>query len=226
MITALRIRDRSTTMKSREFIERIRLDLHDINSKILNHKFIKDLSEGKIELNKIKYFLSQQYYIATHDARALAIMYSRCEYPDNEFFFQLLLGHQQALKNLTKDLKSLSIDPSIIKEILNHKAIAYTNFLLSLAWYGTLEEQIVAILINFPIFVSNINKMGSILKERYGIEVKFFLEAKWEKDLEDLGLSILDKLTLEGREKELRLISRLIQEYELDYWDAVYEGNV
>ncbi|MEM0374011.1 MAG: hypothetical protein QXL33_07800 [Sulfolobaceae archaeon] len=211
-------------MNARELIKEIRDEVKDLNEKILNHKFVKDIMKGNINLNKIKYFLVQQYYIARNDARALAIMYSRADYPDNEFFFKLLLGHQNALKALNDDLKSFNINFDNVVYSLNYRAISYTHFLQNLAYYGSLEEQIVAILINFPIFVININNIGNVLKER-GIEVKFFLGAKWEEDLEDLGLKILDKNLDIDKEKLKRLknVARLIQEYELEYWNSVYD---
>jgi len=199
-----------------ELLEKIRYELSEINSRILRNNYIKSLNELKFSINAIKLFVEQQYYIATNDAKAIAIMYSRTDYPDNIFFFKLLEGHQVALERLDKLLKYFNIDKEKIFPLPS--VVAYTHFLLKLALHHTIQEQIFSILINFPIFIENINKMGKILKEKYNLEeLSFFVDAVWEKEIEFLGLKILEKYDL-NFEKILKVV-KMIQEYELMYWE-------
>ncbi len=201
-----------------EFIEKLRYEFAELNSKILRHPFIMDAVEGKLSLDKMKLLISQQYYIASNDAKALAIMYSRSNYPANTFFLKLLESHQLALNHLEKTLKFFNIEN--IKPLA--RAVSYTHFLFHLAYFASIEEQIVAIVINFPVFIENINKIGKALKEKYNIvEASFFEEARWDKEAEFLGLKILEKYDLEKNERIKELV-RLIQEYELEFWDAIY----
>jgi len=207
-------------MQPLEFLEKLRYELQDLNQKILRHKFIEELSEGKLSIEKIKYFLVQQNYIARRDAKALAIMYSRSDYPENDFFLKLLVSHQEAIKNLEISLEKLGLKEQEIMP--NPKAIAFTHFFFNIAYFNSLPEQIIAILINFPIFIENINKIGKLLNEKYGIYLPFLVEAKWDRELEFMALKILEKYDLE-KNKDIKDIARLIQEYELQFWDAVYE---
>jgi len=127
-------------MKPLEFLEKLRYELQDINQKILRHKFIEELSQGKITIEKIKYLLEQQYYIASRDAKALALMYSRSEFPDNDFFLNLLNGHQEALRRLEQSFSILGIDKEKIKP--NYKAIAYTHYFFNLAFLVQLLSKL------------------------------------------------------------------------------------
>jgi len=206
-------------MKPLEFLEKLRYELQDINQKILRHKFIEELSQGKITIEKIKYLLEQQYYIASRDAKALALMYSRSEFPDNDFFLNLLNGHQEALRRLEQSFSILGIDKEKIKP--NYKAIAYTHYFFNLAFFGSIAEQIIAILINFPIFIENLIKIGKILKEKYNLEISFFTQARWEREVEFLALKILEKYELH-KDERIKEAARLIQEYELEFWDEMY----
>lgn len=201
-----------------EFIEKLRHELKDINDKILKHPFITEAVQGNLSLDKIKLFVENQFYIASNDSKALAIMYSRAEYPDNEFFLKLLVSHQKALERLRDLINYFKIDLREIK--VNARIVSYTHFFFNLAFLGSLQEQIVAILINFPIFIEAINKLGKALKENYQIqEVSFFQEAKWDRELEYLALKILEKYNLQ--DEKIKRTARLIQEYELEYWDSL-----
>jgi len=205
-------------MTALEFLERLRYELSEINNKILRHRFITEIVEGKLDINKIKDFAEQQFYIASNDAKALAIMYSRSNFPENDFFLKLLIEHQEALKRLMNFLKNLNVDVSKIKP--KAQTVAFTHFFFKLAFLHNIEEQIVCILINFPIFIENLNKIGKALKEKYNIqEVSFFEEAKWDKELEFLALKILENYKLG---ENVKISARLIQEYELMYWDSFY----
>jgi len=202
-----------------EFIEKLRHELEEINQKITKHPFILDAVQGKLGIEKIRLFIEQQHYVALNDAKALAIMYSRSDFPDNEFFLRLLVSHQKALERLNKIIHHFNIDVNKIKPI--SKAISYTHFLFHLAFFGSIQEQVIAIIINFPIFIESINKLGKALREKYQFsEVSFFEEAKWDKELEFLALKILEKHDFQT--PSVKNAARLIQEYELEYWDCLY----
>jgi TENA/THI-4/PQQC family. len=206
-----------------EILERLRYSLSEINSQILRNNYIKGLSELKFNLNAVRLFSEQQYYIASNDAKAIAIMYSRSDYPDNTFFFKLLEGHQIALERLERLITYFNIEKEKIYPLPS--VVAYTHFLLKLSLFHPIQEQIFAILINFPIFIENINKMGKILQEKYNFpEVSFFVDSKWEREIEFLALKILEKYDI-NFEKVFKT-TKMIQEYELIYWESLYQEAI
>ncbi|HLI45667.1 MAG TPA: hypothetical protein VKU94_00560 [Geobacterales bacterium] len=207
-------------MKPLEFLEKLRYELQEINLKISRHRFIEDLSQGKISIDKIRNLLQQQYYIARSDSKALALMYSRSEYPDNDFFLKLIISHQEAIKKVDESLDKLGIKKETI--VPNPRAVAFTHFFFYIAYFRSLPEQIILILINFPIFIENINKIGLLINKNYNLYLPFFVEAKWDRELEYFALKILEKYSLEEY-KEIPLLALTIQKYELEFWNAIYE---
>lgn len=64
-------------------------------------------------------------------------------------------------------------------------------------------------------------KIGKILKEKYNLEISFFTQARWEREVEFLALKILEKYELH-KDERIKEAARLIQEYELEFWDEMY----
>ena len=63
--------------KASNFLQSLRQQLSKENEKILNHKFVKDAEDGRLSVEKLKLFATQQYYTVNHDLRSLAAMLSR-----------------------------------------------------------------------------------------------------------------------------------------------------
>ncbi|MBP1358063.1 MAG: TenA family transcriptional regulator, partial [Sulfolobus sp.] len=94
-------------------LKELRKQLEPLNSKILNHQFIKQLEEGKIELNRALELFRQEWYIVNHDVRSIAIMFSRAQLEDElDFFYSALKGDYNALKLLKPIIKEEEVKPN------------------------------------------------------------------------------------------------------------------
>ncbi|MEM3832640.1 MAG: TenA family transcriptional regulator [Thermoprotei archaeon] len=212
-------------MKAEDLIQIIRDELKSVNQLILNHKFIIDAENGELPLAAFKTFVSQEYYIVYHDARSLALMASGARYYDEfEFFLELSKSDGDALKLLEKMGKSLGLDVLSLKNVkVIPEAVAYTHYLAWLALYGNPGMQAIALIINLPVWGSNCKKLSNALKNKYGINETGFLDlfAQPYGESETKGAKIIERY-LDDVE-DLKNVSRIIQKYELMFWDAIYK---
>jgi thiaminase len=210
------------TMRAKDLIQMIRSKLQNVNEMILNHQFIIEAEEGKLPIEAFKTFAGQQYYIVSHDARNLALMASRAtNTKEFEFFLELSKGDIEALKLLEKMGRALNLTKLDNIEPIP-EAVAYTHYLAWLALYGNPGYQAVALIINLPVWGSNCRKLSNALKNRYNIHETGFLDlfSQPYEQIENRGLEIIENY-LNYSEGMIR-VSRLIQKYELMFWDAIY----
>ena len=99
-----------------------------------------------------------------------------------------------------------------------------------LALYASDTEVAAAYLVNFPAWGQNCGRLSGILKERFGLgqeEVAFFdLFASPPTTFEADALSVIQQGLDRGIEPSLiQRAARLLQAYELMYWDTLYGAS-
>ncbi|GBC74759.1 hypothetical protein HRbin06_00066 [archaeon HR06] len=106
---------------------------------------------------------------------------------------------------------------------VNPKAISYTHFLSFLANYKSAGVQSICLIVNLPVWSENCKRLLEAFKRNYKLKNLGFFEifSKPFKDLENLALNIAEKY-LEDKE-DMLLCSKLIQAYELLFWDSLNE---
>ncbi|QKR00692.1 TenA family transcriptional regulator [Metallosphaera tengchongensis] len=190
-------------------LSEIRKELRDVNVRVLNHEFVKLAEEGKLPMERMELFYSQQWYIVNYDVRSLALMLSRAREPDElDFFFGVIQGDYQGLRILNvvarKDVKPI---PS---------AVVYTHYMSWLANYANPGEQVLALVVNLPVWSENCRRLAKAFKGK--LDTKFLeLFAGVEVD-EGLAERIISRY--QGQYME---IARTIQAYELAFWDSLLQ---
>lgn len=207
-------------MKSKIFLSNIREKLSKENEKIINHGFIKEAEEGKLNIEKIKLFAIQQYYIVNHDMKSLAIMLSRAKDEDEiEFFYSLVSGDREAFIRLKKLIEELKI-----KELNNiiPEAVSYTHYLSWLANYANAGEQATALIVNIPVWGEACKRLGNALKNNYGIKnIGFFELFSIPSNIEEMAIKVMENY-IEKYEKTMEKCAIMIQAYELMFWNGIY----
>lgn len=102
---------------------------------------------------------------------------------------------------------------------------SYTNYLTKLAVYGSDAEILTAILVDFPVWGANCDKMSSALKKNYGFTNTScaFLDnfaAPLPREFVEKSNDIVGP-ALKTKEKEMRIAARLLLGYELSFWDTI-----
>ncbi|ARM74681.1 TenA family transcriptional regulator [Acidianus manzaensis] len=193
-------------------LSQLREELSQINQQIINHPFIKSAEEGKIAQNKIQLIYDQQWYIVNSDVKSLAIMLSKAKEQDEiDFLLSALEGDYAGLKILRK-IANKNVEPL-------PWAVAYTHYLAWLANYASTGEQVLALVINLPIWSQNCKKLAEIFKGKINVEfLELFANAKIDEDLAEKIISRYDS-------KNYLEIAKTIQAYELSFWNSIYQES-
>jgi thiaminase len=215
-----------------EFIDSIEEKSKSLINRILNHQYISSIENGKIPKEKIRLFAIEQYYIISNDRRSFAIMASRAS--DNTsagLFKEYVKVEDKALANLDLIINELNISKN---ELEFYEPIAgcqaYTNYLSKLALQGLESSIVVAMLVDLPIWGKNCGRIGESLKKNYKFTEEsciFFhnFATPFSQDYITNSNKII-RSNLQQNYQELRIAARLILDYELLFWDTIYQHSI
>lgn len=213
-------------MKATSLLKEVRDWLAPLNQKILGHPYIAEAEKGTLHLDKVKAFVTNQYYIISHDIKSLALMLSRSgTRREADFFKNVLNGDVEGLRLLLKLAESLGFS---VQELENYtpipEAVAYSHYMAALACFTFPGEQAMALIVNLPVWGSNCGKLSKALRERYGIDETGFLDifASPMEEAEKEALQLMEGY-LPARREQMKRAAQLIQAYELMFWDGIYE---
>ena len=217
---------------AKALLEGIRQDLQTVTEQLLHHPYVQALEEGKIGREKLRLFAGEQYSIIASDLKSVAYLLSRFgSAPSRDFFLGILQGERAAWDALLALADALGLSEAQLSE---HEPLAgahaYTCYMAWLALYASDAEIAAAYLVNFPAWGQNCGRLSRILKERFGLgekEVAFFdLFATPPVTFEAGALSIIQQGLDRGIEPNLiQRAARLLQAYELMYWDTLYGAS-
>ena len=214
---------------AKEVVEKIRTDLRPLDEKILGHPYIMALNKGKVSQDSLRTFAGQQYHIITSDLRSIASLLSRHGHlPSRPWLLAVLQGEAVALDALFTFAGQLSVSEGALKIFEPiPAAYAYCTYVAWLGMYGSDGELAGALLVNFAAWGANCGKMGKALQEHYGFTKEgvsffdlFFQMPPFEKQVLEVIQGALDR----GIEPVLiHRAARMLQAYELMFWDAMAE---
>ena len=217
---------------AKTLLEEVRQDLQTVTEQLLRHPYVQALEEGKIGREKLRLFAGEQYSIIASDLKSVAYLLSRFgSAPSRDFFLGILQGERAAWDALLALADALGLSEAQLSE---HEPLAgahaYTCYMAWLALYASDAEIAAAYLINFPAWGLNCGRLSRILKERFGLgekEVAFFdLFASLPATFEAGALSVIQQGLDRGIEPNLiQRAARLLQAYELMYWDTLYGAS-
>ena len=217
---------------AKTLLEGVRQDLQTVTEQLLRHPYVQALEEGKIGREKLRLFAGEQYSIIASDLKSVAYLLSRFgSAPSRDFFLGILQGERAAWDALLALADALGLSEAQLSE---HEPLAgahaYTCYMAWLALYASDAEIAAAYLVNFPAWGLNCGRLSRILKERFGLgekEVAFFdLFASLPATFEAGALSVIQQGLDRGIEPNLiQRAARLLQAYELMYWDTLYGAS-
>ena len=214
---------------AKTLLNEIGKELQPVTEQLLSHPYLQALEEGKIGRESLRLFAGEQYNIIASDLKSVAYLVSRFgSAPSRDFFLGILQGERAAWDALLTFAHALGLSEIQLRD---HEPLpgahAYTCYMAWLALYASDAEVAAAYLVNFPAWGDNCGRIGRILKERFGLgekEVAFFdLFASPPATFETSALNVIQQGLDCGIEPRLiRRAPRLLQAYELMYWDTLY----
>jgi hypothetical protein len=136
---------------------------------------------------------------------------------------RLMDGDYHALMELRKLMREVGVeedDP--VGMGISPSAVSYTHYLAWLAQYATIGEFIFALIINLPVWGSNVVRLGNALG-RYGIrELGFFEAFRGPFDeIEGEAVKVMGTYLDDSSIRRMISIAKLIQSYEKLFWDSL-----
>jgi pyrroloquinoline quinone (PQQ) biosynthesis protein C len=208
-------------------IDRIRGELQPVRQRLLAHPYIRAVEEARMDLAQLRPFVGEQLLIISSDLRSVAQLVSRF---GGDFFLDVLEGERAALKTLPALSAAVGMSE---RDLLDYEpqagAHAYAAYMAWLAAYASDAEVAAAYVVNFEAWGQNCGRLGRALRAGYGLggdQLAFFdLFAEPAQGFEKRSLEVVAGGLARGiPERRLRRAPRMLQEYELMYWDTLYEA--
>src|SRR5262249_15201646 len=219
-------------LHARALFDQIRRDLEPIDDRLLQHPYLQSLETGQIGREKLRLFAGEQYAIIASDLRSRALWGNRFgPSASRDFFLGILQGEKAAWDALLAFGSGLGLTEA---DLNAHEPLAgahaYTCYMAWLALYASDAEVAAAYLVNFSASGQNCGRLRHILSERFGLAEK----ERVFSDLSAARTSVCERHPLTimqqglDRRTDPRLMgraARLLQAYELMYWDTLYEAS-
>lgn len=217
---------------ARQLVAETRAQRKPVEQKLFSHPYLAALEEARIPKERLRLFAGEQYYIINSDLRSIALLLNRhAHLPSRNYFLGSLQGEAAARDALLVFARALELSEADLQAYEPLPGCqAYPAYVTSLALYGSDADFAAAFLVNLPAWGANCGRMSAALKARYGFSpegVAFFdLFAAPAPEYEADSLRVIQSGLDRGVDPQsIRRAARLIQAYELMYWDALYEAS-
>jgi hypothetical protein len=211
-------------MKAPILVEEIRLELASVRDQLLRHRYLAAVERGDLELAELRPFAGEQHQIISSDLRSVAQLVGRW---GGVFLLGVLDGERAALAALEPFSAALGMSRADLEAYEpTAGAHAYAAYM---AWLGSRAfpaEVAAAYLVNFQAWGDSCGRLSRALTGRYGLgreQVRFFDQfAEPTDEFEIKALAVIQDGLDHGVDVHLiRRAARLLQAYELLYWDTL-----
>jgi thiaminase len=217
--------------RARQLMEDARKAIASTEKRIRRHPYLESLEAQGVKKGKLALFAGQQCHIIESDLRSVALIVSRAESQSaRDFLGGMQQGERAALAALGDfgQALGLSWEQLHAAEPLPG-AFAYSAYVTWLATYGAAAEFVGAFLVNLTAWGENCGRISRALQAGYGFsgkDVAFFdLFAGAPPGFEEQGLAVVEEGLQQGADPvRIRRAARLLQGYELLYWDTMWEA--
>ncbi len=226
MVTLL-VNNNSKTEPAEALSQKIRTDLIEISEKIRNHPYLDALERGQLSEVALRSFIGNQYHLMVSIIRADAQMLQRFGGSQfGDYFYGMLQTEMAAYCALLTLAQKLGMEQAALEDFeIDPDAFAYGCYVSWLADNGSPAEIIGGLGVNFPVWGANCQRMSTALRKHYGFSASQtrFLDifSEQPEDKETMLDAIDFDLSHQIPGERIARAARLIQAYELRFWDAM-----
>ena len=219
---------------AQELLHQIQHELAPIEARLRYHPYLVALEQGQVPKERLSVFVGEQHATIESDLRSLATLVARADsLHSHRLFLSILPAEDTAFSALQTLALALGLNESWLQSYEPiPEAQAYSHYIAWLAHYASPAEMAGALAVNFPAWGSNCARMGAALRQRYGLSVEatnffsLFSEPSSGQFEEGVKNVIDDGLSREVKADQVRRAARLLQSYELMFWDGVHRASV
>jgi thiaminase len=215
-----------------DVVELARVDTAAVADQLRRHPYVAAVESGQVPRADLARFAGEQWHIIASDLRSVAHLVSRFGSTlSGSFFLDILAGERAAFAALGSLAEGLGLPPDALERYEPLPgAHAYTCYMAWLGLYGSAADVAAAYLVNFPAWGENCSRLSAGLKTQYGLtsqSVAFFdLFAAPAAGFESAATGVIEAGLVAGAQAgSIRRAVRLLQSYELMYWDTLYEAS-
>jgi len=213
-------------------MEDARNAISSTEERIRLHPYVEAIEKRRLGKGKLALFAGQQRHIIGSDLHSVERIASRAETRGTRGFLEgMLAGEKAALEALGAFGKALGLSPERLAgaEPLPG-AFAYSAYVTWLAVGVTPAEFAGAFLVNLEAWGANCGRLSRALQANYGLakeDVAFFdLFAGESPGFVEQGLAVVEEGLETGVDPLLvRRAARMLQGYELMFWDSVWDAS-
>lgn len=211
-----------------EALNRLRPRLAPVEAAIRSHRFLAAVAAARVPQERLRMIAGEQRRIIASDRRSFAQLAARFpESPAGDFFLSMADGEGRALALLDDYAAWLAIDEQWLRDYEpDPRAQAYPAFVSWLALNGSVSAVGLAFVANLAAWGDNCATVAAALRDGYGAgdEAVAFFEffATPSPELRERALAAVQAGLDSGDDAvEAGRAARLLQAYELMFWDAV-----
>jgi len=199
---------------ARDLLSAARAELAGVEERLRSHPALDSFPP-----ERLRRFAGEQFTILSSDRRSFAHLAARFpEPPAGDLFLDLAHGEGVALERLGQ----LGFD-YLDRHEPHPAAHAYTAYVAWLALNGSRAAVALAFAANLAAWGESCGRLAALLRNE--VDVSFFeFFAEPPADFEDRLLEVVEQGLGEGDSPErARVAARLLQAYELQFWDALVQ---
>jgi thiaminase len=218
-------------MNARELVDQTRQALRPIGETISGHRFLDLLDARAVPEDRLRALVAEQHAIISSDRRSFAHLAGRFPAGEaGEFFLDMAAGEGTALGLLVGTAGWLGIDDEWCETYEpTPQAQSYPAYVAWLALNGSRADVALAFVANLAAWGANCGRVAASIRASYGAgddAVAFFeYFANPPADFEERALAVIDQgLAAGDSPRSAQRAARLLQAYELSFWDVLAEG--
>ena len=207
-------------MEAAELLLVVRAELAPVERSLAEHRYLAELEAGRVPVESLRAFAGEQRSIITSDRRSFEHLAQRFPQPPaGGFFRDLAAGESEALRLLERFAAAVGLGRDF-EPLAGCQA--YPAYVAWLALNGSPADVALAFLANLESWGRSCARMRDALRPLYGAHRVAFFDffAEPPAGFEERALALI---TTGGRASGRRA-ARLLQAYELLYWDTLADG--
>jgi hypothetical protein len=207
-------------MDAAELLALVRAELAPVELGLADHRYLAELEAGRVPPESLRTFAGEQRAIIASDRNSFEHLAHRFpEPPAGEFFREMAAGEAEALRLLKPFAAAVELGREY-EPLAGCQA--YPAYVAWLALNGSPADVVLAFLANLETWGRSCARMRDALRPAYGDDAVAFFEffAQTPQGFEERALA----LVATGEPPSARRAARLLQAYELLYWDTLADG--
>jgi TENA/THI-4/PQQC family len=207
-------------MDAAELLALVQTELASVARSLAGHRYLVELESGRVPLESLRVFAGEQRAIIVSDRSSFEhLMHRFPELPAADFFREMAAGEVEALRLLKRFAAAVGLGGEY-EPLAGCQA--YPAYVAWLALNGSPADVALAFLVNLETWGRSCARMRDALRPAYGDDAVAFFDffAQAPAGFEEHALA----LVATGEPPSARRAARLLQAYELLYWDTLADG--